>query len=219
MSDLSPNITQRGRPSRKAVVGGAAPLKSDPVALGREAWARRKGDTAASWQDWKLIGAALLVGRKEAMEKAAGKCSGRKYNDTFGKWLQDNGLDDIDKSDRAKLLLIMENLAEVEAWRAKLKEGKRGQLNHPSSIWRAWTCKDRGNRGKPSKNGSCVQLSEEDDNYDDEEDEDQAEITWQRNIELRARKSIGAAKIRDRWMLPEPPEDGTIETVRQAADA
>ena len=59
---------------------------------------------------------------------------------------------------------------------------------------------------------------DEDNDYEDE-DEDEAEIKWQRNILLRAGKSIGDAKIRNRWMLPEPPEGGTIETVRQAAEA
>ena len=59
----------------------------------------------------------------------------RKYRELFGHWLQMNGFDDIDKSDRAHLLQMMENLHEVEAWRASLKPEARVNLNSPSATW------------------------------------------------------------------------------------
>lgn len=138
--------------TRKSLVSRAAPPNPDAdttVAEGRAAWTRRKAETATSWDDWKLIGRALAVGRQEALTRAnKARPVGQKYNKAFGDWLQMHGFDDIDKSDRAKLLQLIDNLKSVEEWRANLTEGQRARYNAPSTIWRAWDCPDRGNRGR-----------------------------------------------------------------------
>jgi hypothetical protein len=136
---------------RELMIGGAAPLiinaTDDSVALGRAAWQRRKADGRQCWEDWKLIGEALLVGRQQAMALAsAKKPTGKSYNRHFGQWLQIHGFDDIDSGDRAKLLVLMENLPEVEAYRATLGEAQRAKWNSPSTVWRAWKCQNRGGR-------------------------------------------------------------------------
>ncbi len=212
--------------ARKRIGGAALPKSADgvddPVALGREAWGRRKADARASWHDWKLIGEALAVGRKESMAKAkADRPAGRKYNELFGHWIQIHGFHEIDKADRAKLLRIIENLDDVEAWRKTLTESQRTQINHPSSVWRAWTCPNRGNRGKansgedqPSESGAAATTQ-----HDDSDDEEAAEVKWQRGLLLRAHKAIGDAHLKDLWALPEPPDPGLIAVVRKAADA
>jgi hypothetical protein len=136
------------KPAEPAVKGRPGLPKNDQIVeLGRAAWARRK--QGADWEDWKAVGAALLVGRQEAMRKAqTNKPTGKAYTTAFSNWLQINQFDDLDKSDRAKLLSIMERLDEVEAYRASLSPAERMRWNHPNSVWRAFTCPDRGNRGK-----------------------------------------------------------------------
>jgi hypothetical protein len=56
----------------------------------------------------------------------------------MGAWLRDNGLDGNVAQERYRLLLILENLTAIEAWRADLTEAKRRKLNHPNSIWHTW---------------------------------------------------------------------------------
>ena len=110
----------------KKKIGRAAPLKNtkDAVALGLEAWARLKKGT--SWEDWKLIGKALLVGKEEVLKKTSGK-KGRRYIEEFSHWIEEHGFGEIDKADRTKLISIMENLEEIEEWRASLTEWQRAQ--------------------------------------------------------------------------------------------
>ena len=210
--------------SRASDLGGAAPPNTtddDPVALGRAAWGRIKEASRKSWGDWKLLGAALLVGKKHALNVANKfRPEGSKYNKAFGDWCQVHGLDEIDKSDRGKLLKIMENIDEIEKWRAKLPEGKRVQLNHPSSVWRAWTCPNRGNRGRPRTYQSNGKVNGEPFTFSGKTlrrvpGEEAEELSWQRALLLIADKAVGTAKFEPR----EPPEADLIVRVRQAADA
>jgi hypothetical protein len=215
-------VSTEGKPAQKAKkITGATPVKSDTVTLGQEAWERRKADVQNSWADWKLIGGALLFGRQECMKKAgATEPSGRKYNELYSHWLEVNGFGDIDSSDRSKLLQLMENLQAVETWRETLTEDQRARWNHhPYTVFGAWTCKDRGNRGRPrdDEQGAGGLLE----NCDTEEASERVEqISWQANILLRANKAIGDANLHsEHWLLPEPPEPGTIAKCREVAAA
>ena len=100
--------------------GGAAPRidKDDnPVRLGQEALERLKDNVLKSWDDWMLVGEALRVGRQECMDKAGtNKPEGKRYNTEAHQWIQARGFAVIDKSDRAKLLLIIERRPEFELW-------------------------------------------------------------------------------------------------------
>jgi hypothetical protein len=200
------------------IIGGAAPLKNTDnatVEQGLAAWKRRKAEVRASWEDWKLIGAALLVGRRWAMGMAhKDEPEGKAYNQLFGVWVEKHGFGDIDKGDRAKLLLIMGKLDEIEAWRAKkLTEDQRRQYNHPSTIWRVSKCRVRGlNSDQPSAtSGDATPRG-------DEDADDRAEKRWQKAIMVRANQAVGAATIKH-WVLDTPPDPGLIAAVREAAEA
>jgi hypothetical protein len=55
---------------------------------------------------------------------------GSKYNKIMGQWLRDNGLGDVSAQERWKLLLILDNLPAIEAWRTTLSPEKRRRLNN-----------------------------------------------------------------------------------------
>jgi hypothetical protein len=57
----------------------------------------------------------------------------------------------MDKSDRAKLLQLMEERPAVEEWRAQLPDHERLMLNHPLIVWRKWSAATRVK--KPRKAG------------------------------------------------------------------
>lgn len=203
----------------------------DPVNLGREAWLRIKNAAGKAWADWKLIGEALMVGRRELMAKAGtNKPSGKKYSVAFHHWCHDHDFGDFDKDDRAKLLLIMENLSAVEAHRASMSEADRLRWNHPTAVWRAWKCPDRGGRfreqqGKAAPVGTATVTGVDTatvtgvDTGVDEFDEEQEEIVWQRGLYWRAHRSAAEAELKTLWALPEPPSDETIAEVRKATEA
>src|SRR6516225_9480122 len=90
-----------------ADIEGVAPFinADDPVALGVEAWERLKSNARMSWDDWKLVGDALLAGRKWAMKQAAAKSpKGKGYIIKFSHWIEENGFSEIEDSDRTRLL-------------------------------------------------------------------------------------------------------------------
>jgi hypothetical protein len=109
------------------------------IKQGQESWQRHihKGD--ATWNDWTAIGAALLIGRQDAMAAAETEQPiGSRYNSEFGSWLAHHHFDNIDKGDRIRLIEVIDNLPAIEAWRATLTQTARLRLNHPSSILRKW---------------------------------------------------------------------------------
>jgi hypothetical protein len=137
-------------PERIRLIGRAALPKNDPddpIALGREALKRLKANYRQNWEDFKMLGRAFLKGREEVLTKVGGKVGNKAYNMRYGEWLRLNELDGfLDKSDRSKLIALVENLEKVEAWRASLTEAERSRYNHPSTLWRAWRCPRRGQR-------------------------------------------------------------------------
>ena len=73
------------------------------IKQGQESWQRHihKGD--ATWNDWMAIGAALLIGRQDAMAAAETEQPiGSRYNSEFGSWLARHHFDNIDKGDRSR---------------------------------------------------------------------------------------------------------------------
>ena len=58
----------------------------------------------------------------------------------------------LDKSDRAKLLQLMEERPAVEEWRATLTDYDRRNLNNPTIVWRKWTAatRERKPKAKPA---------------------------------------------------------------------
>jgi hypothetical protein len=104
---------------------------------GQEAWHRlKKGST---FEDWKQVGAAHVLGRTAAMREAhVNKPEGRNYNAAFDRWQKQCGFEDLDKAARSRLFEMMDNLAKIEAWRATLTVMQRLDLNHPTAVVRRW---------------------------------------------------------------------------------
>lgn len=112
---------------------------SDKIEAGRQAWQRLQAHQRAAWADWRAVGEAIKIGRDVALLAANAKTPhGKIYTRIFGDWLRDNGLDEIRQAHRYRLLLCIENIAAIEAWRAGLPERQRDRYNHPDSIWFAW---------------------------------------------------------------------------------
>ena len=107
------------------------------IVLGQAAWHRlKKGST---FEDWKQVGAAHVLGRTTAMREAhVNKPEGRNYNAAFDRWQKQCGFEDLDKAARSRLFEMMDNLAKIEAWRATLTVMQRLDLNHPSAVVRRW---------------------------------------------------------------------------------
>jgi hypothetical protein len=114
------------------------------------AWIRVKKAQSRLWSEWMVIGDGLLEGRRWAMQQAnVNHPEGRGYVTAFAEWLKRYKVDDMDKSDRAKLLQIMEERLAVEEWRATLTDHERRNLNNPVIVWRKWTAATRVKKPKP----------------------------------------------------------------------
>ncbi|UGX91737.1 hypothetical protein G6321_00039240 [Bradyrhizobium barranii subsp. barranii] len=141
----------------------------DPVVReGQEAWGRLSSNM--TWDDWKHVGKAHLVGRQKAMTEAnVNRPIGRRYNKAFGAWLREFGFENLNIGDRARLFEVMGHFAEIDAWLATLTTNERVRLNHPTAILRKWkgstVVPDREGAPKPSpyaqlKNAHAVALEE-----------------------------------------------------------
>jgi hypothetical protein len=82
------------------------------------------------------VGHALAEGRSEAIYLAgANKPSGKRYNQEFGRWLDQHGFRDIPDAARTRLLKCIGRLPEVEAFLGELNTDERLRLNHPVIVW------------------------------------------------------------------------------------
>src|SRR5262249_36472158 len=121
------------------------------------AWSRVKRAETRLWSDWMTIGEGLLEGRRWAMQVAdTNRPEGKGYVTAFAEYLSRFKVDDMDKSDRAKLLQLMEDRPAAEQWRMTLPDRERRRLNNPIIVWRKWTAETRVKRKpKRSKNASA----------------------------------------------------------------
>jgi hypothetical protein len=107
------------------------------VRAGQEAWGRLRSN--ATWDDWKQVGKAHVIGRHKAMIGAGvNQPIGRRYNEAFGTWQREFGFENLDQGDRARLFEVMGHLDEVDAWLATLTTSERLRLNHPTTVLRNW---------------------------------------------------------------------------------
>jgi hypothetical protein len=109
------------------------------------AWLRMKKAQSRMWSEWMIIGEGLMEGRRWAMAQAGtNRPEGKGYATAFSEWLTRYRVNDMDNSDRAKLLQIMEELPAIEEWRAnELSDHERRTLNHPTLVWRKWNARNR----------------------------------------------------------------------------
>ncbi len=120
---------------------------------GQEAWHRLGRDH--TWEDWKHVGAALLIGRSRAMHNAGvNRPVGRRYNAAFAAWLHKFGFENLDKGDRSRLFAVTDHLHEIETWRATLTPTQRLRLNHPSAVLRKWKSANAIARNRSPPKGS-----------------------------------------------------------------
>ncbi len=104
---------------------------------GQEAWDRLGRDH--TWENWRHVGAALLIGRSRAMREAGvNRPVGRRYKAAFAAWLKECNFENLDKADRCRLFAVMDHLHEIETWRANLRPAEQLRLNHPSAVLRKW---------------------------------------------------------------------------------
>src|SRR5215469_937012 len=104
---------------------------------GREAWNRLR--TNSTWEDWKAVGKAHVIGEATAMRGAhVNKPKGRCYNAAFSAWARKFGFEGLDKGVRSRLLDVMKHLAEIDVWLAKLPATEQQKINHPNTVWRKW---------------------------------------------------------------------------------
>jgi hypothetical protein len=125
-------------------------MSEDQIAAARDAWVRicRRGQT--TFDDWVLIGRAVAIGRAECLKIAgSNRPFGKKYTAAMGLWLANAGLDGIHQQERYWALKIVDNIAEIEAWRATLDDAGRRHFNHPQSIWTHWRRSLGAERSKP----------------------------------------------------------------------
>jgi hypothetical protein len=114
------------------------------------AWRRIKNAQSRMWGDWMTVGEGLMEGRRWAMQMAgANRPEGKGFVMAYSEWLTKYRFDDMDKSDRAKLLQLMEERPAVEEWRASLTDYERRNLNNPTTVWRKWNAATREKKPKP----------------------------------------------------------------------
>jgi hypothetical protein len=127
------------------------------------AWGRVKRAQSRNWSQWMTIGEGLLVGRKWAMHRAGtNRPEGKGYILAFNEWMRQWRLHDIDRSDRANLLRLMEELPAVEEWRGNtLTEQERRNLNNPTLVWRKWKALERPRQSRSSPDGARLRRTNE----------------------------------------------------------
>jgi hypothetical protein len=107
------------------------------IRAGQEAWHRLVSNQ--SWDDWCLVGEALLIGRTEAMRVAhTNGPEGHRYCEEYSLWLKNNNFDGVDKGVRSRLFECLAYRQEIERWRATLPRSEQLKLNHPQAVLRRW---------------------------------------------------------------------------------
>lgn len=92
------------------------------VAEGTEAWKRIKQRARMDREDWKLVGEALLIGRRD-----------NKSNQAFGRWCRENGFGDMRPATRADALWLVERWDEVWSVLHGVQDGNA----HPTHVRQA----------------------------------------------------------------------------------
>ena len=209
-NDLA-ETTSMGRAAQPIIIND--PDDDDHIVRGQQAWKRLKEAGRTTWADWKLVGTALLAGRQHAIEVAKTD-TGKRYSDAFHFWLQTRGFDKIHKTDRAKLLQIMDDLERFEKWLDTKTENERASWNHPSTVWRISRCKTRGIKAFFEKVEAPIPNVKDLAPSAEKFEEDDEERNWQRELAFYVRKAIGCIKVPERWLLPELPDQGQIAVVQ-----
>jgi hypothetical protein len=129
---------QAARQQQSGLSGTTQTADDQVIARAQEAACRLIA--GASYQDWVMVGRALLIGRAHSMyEAGTNKPQGSRYAACFSRWLTETKLDKVaDKGTRSRLLDLLDHIEDVEKWRQTLATNRRLELNHPNTVWRHW---------------------------------------------------------------------------------
>jgi hypothetical protein len=107
------------------------------IKLGLDAW--EEVTRANSFESWKKIGAALLVGKKRALAITRANAPwGQRYCSEFNRWASEHGFDRMPSPTRSVAITLAEHEAEITAWRNGLPEKQRRRLINPQSVVKRW---------------------------------------------------------------------------------
>jgi hypothetical protein len=109
--------------------------------------ALRRINSGSAWEDWILVGEALIVVTDFAVaqvnngpwDKDKNRPAVRLCNQLWDEFQKSEGNNEkpLSSQERTQLRFIMEH-PEVEVWRQTLDSTKRRLLNHPNSVVTAW---------------------------------------------------------------------------------
>lgn len=123
------------------------------IARAREALDHVKMD--GPWQTWVTIGYGLRVCRARALDSShSNDMSTRRAKDAIAGELHRTTLDRLDKAVRSDLLVLMDMLPAVEAWRATLSSSQREGWSHPRTVLRHYRRLTEVKEEKPVINGT-----------------------------------------------------------------
>jgi hypothetical protein len=119
------------------------------IRAGRDAW--HLIGKAQSFENWKLIGAALAIGKQRALRATgANDTSSRHYIKWFSRWLLENGFGVMKPHTRSWAIALHENAEAITAWRDSLPSGRgrRPPIN-PQSCVKGWQRSQHSNGHAP----------------------------------------------------------------------
>ena len=107
------------------------------IRAGLDAW--RAIGKAESFESWKIIGAALSIGKAHALRvTGANRAWGQNYSRVFCEWMKEHGFNRMPKGVRSLAIELNENIIAVEQWRMTLSEKERIRLQGPQQTLRRW---------------------------------------------------------------------------------
>jgi hypothetical protein len=114
--------------------------QNNPIVIGAQAaWVRLQSHERRSWTDWLAVGRGVEIGAASALLAAGtNQRIGSKYNRAVGAWLREAGFDSMNPQTRYRVLLVLENLPEITAWRDGLDAKRKARFNHPGAVWHEW---------------------------------------------------------------------------------
>jgi hypothetical protein len=122
-------------------------MTSDSLAIiKRGQSALRRLDKDRNWEDWIQVGYAVVECRSVAMREAgANRPFGPAYTKSYASLMEHYRFTEKlkDKSDRSRLVEIMDNLPAVTAWRQGLTPDERRKYTHPTTVFRYWKTAQR----------------------------------------------------------------------------
>jgi hypothetical protein len=110
-------------------------MTDDTIAAGLEAWV--KLGSANSFENWRAVALAVAVIRQQAMRTAGiNKPQGKKYAAAINAGLEEHGFRAMPYPVRTACCRLVDNLQEIELWRASVPDGEK--WNHPHVLVRKW---------------------------------------------------------------------------------